>query len=593
MERLSIAAFVFAFAWAVAASAVAAPRALSGYEKESIRFALDEVHGELDPSPEGKSIESIEVVTLEVFEPRDPLPGFLNVFHATTRPDVVKQEVLLHPGERYDAARVEESERNLRERDQLSVVLIVPAKGSTPDRVRLVVVTKDVWSLRVNYEPLFVNGKLQAITFQPSEMNLFGRHKILYGNVEFGRATYVLGLGYTDPRIGGSRLQTQAEANLIFNCETNQVEGSTGTFSFGRPLYSTRTKWSWVAAASWEEGITRPAGTVGQSICAGRRAVPLDIAATRAVEAIPYQYRTDVLSSELAATRSFGILHKYDVAFGVEVNRQAYTPPDLAAYSPVVRAAFDKILPVSDTRLSPFVQLHAYETRFQRVIDSETLGLQEDYRLGHDVWLRAYPAARALGSTRNLLGIYGGLGYTLGVGDGLARAYATNTIELSRPDQTDGALGGGLRFVTPTLPFGRVVLDGQIIDRYENYLNPVLSLGGTTRLRGYRTSAFVGPNLVVGNVEVRSRPVEILSVQVGAVAFFDVGDAFRDFDQMQLKRGVGGGLRFAFPQVQRTVLRIDVGVPLDRNVPGAETSIVARFEQAFPMPALETPGLVQ
>jgi hypothetical protein len=61
---------------------------------------------------------------------------------------------------------------------------------------------------------------------------------------------------------------------------------------------------------------------------------------------------------------------------------------------------------------------------------------------------------------------------------------------------------------------------------------------------------------------------------------------------MSLKRGIGGGLRFAFPQIQRSVLRVDFGIPLDPRVAGAERSLVVEFEQAFDMPVLTSPGLV-
>ncbi|HEX4337457.1 MAG TPA: hypothetical protein VH062_16195 [Polyangiaceae bacterium] len=588
-----LAAWLVAGALGVARVASAA-EPLSDYEKESLRIGLEDTESQIDPSPANKVVEAIDVVNLDVIEPRDPAPAFLNWFHATSRPKIIEQDVLVRVGDRFDSGLVAETERNLRALRQLSVVLIVPTVGSAPDRVRLLVVAKDVWSLRVNWDPVFVNGALQSLYLQPSEENLLGHHKTLNGNILLGRATYSLGLGFIDPRIGGTRLQAAATANVIVNCRTGNVEGSDGSFSYGKPLYSTRTKWSWVAAAAWAEGIVRPAGTLGRSICSDDRAVPLDFASTRAQDAIPYQYREDVIAGQVGATRSFGSVFKSDVSFGLETDRRAYDPPELLAMRPrIVRDEFSALMPVSDTRISPFVQLHSYHNHFMRVLDLETMGLQEDYQLGHDIWLRAYPALRAVGSTRNLMGLYGGLGYTVPIVDGMARAYATTSLQLSSTSETDGAFQAGARFVTPRLPFGRVVLDGTILDRFDNYLNPNQALGGTTRLRGYRTQAFVGPNVVVANAEIRSRPIEILHVYVGAVAFYDVGDAFHSFQTMKLRQGAGGGLRFAFPQIQRSVFRLDLGVPLEPSDPDAETTVVAQFEQAFDVPQLASPGLVQ
>jgi outer membrane translocation and assembly module TamA len=102
--------------------------------------------------------------------------------------------------------------------------------------------------------------------------------------------------------------------------------------------------------------------------------------------------------------------------------------------------------------------------------------------------------------------------------------------------------------------------------------------------------------VVVANAEIRSKPIEILHVQLGAVAFYDVGDAFHSFSAMNLRQGAGGGIRLAFPQIQRSVFRIDVGVPLDPHDPDAETTIlasfqvVAAFEQAFGVPTILSPG---
>lgn len=580
------AALVLSCALGVASAASA--HDLSAYEKESIQIALREKHAEIDPDAEGKWIEDIDVVTLEVFEDRDPVPHFANWFHITTRSTVVAREVLLRPGERYDTSRAEESERNLREQRQLSVVLIVPIKGSYPDRVRLLVVTKDVWSLRLNWNPSFYGPRLRSIILQPSEENLAGRHKIWNATIGLGPLTYTLGMGFQDPRIAGSRLDASFAANVVFNCKTNDVEGSNGSFVYGQPLYSTRTKWSWVTAVTWNEGLVRPLGSIGQSICNGDRAAPVDF---KTAGLVPYQYHQDLLRGQISATRSFGIALKNDISFGLESNRREYRPPsELAFESPAVQAEFR--MPVSDTRLSPFVQLHAYENRYHRVIDLETLGLQEDYRLGHDVWLRAYPALRAAGSSRDLFGVFSGLGYTVPISDGLATAFATSTIEVSREETSDAQLEAGARVVTPRLPFGRVIADAYFLDRYKNYLNPLVSLGGLDRLRGYLPQAFVGPDAAVANFEIRSRPVEILSVQVGVAAFYDMGDTAIDVRDIRLRHGAGGGLRLAFPQIQRAVFRLDFGVPLNRGDPYGNANVTAQFEQAFNPPGVVSPDLV-
>src|SRR5205814_9045087 len=127
-----------------------APKEYSPYERSTIDRGLAQAHAEIDAAPEGKIVEAVEVITLDVIEDRDPAPRFLNWFHVTSRKNVIAREVLVQPGERYDPFRVDESARNLRDLPQISLVLCVAVKGSAPDRVRLLVITKDVWSIRLN-----------------------------------------------------------------------------------------------------------------------------------------------------------------------------------------------------------------------------------------------------------------------------------------------------------------------------------------------------------------------------------------------------------------------------------------------------------
>jgi hypothetical protein len=57
----------------------------SPYEEASIDEAAAQLETKPDSAPEGKIIEGIDVVTLDVIEPRDPAPAALNWLHATTR----------------------------------------------------------------------------------------------------------------------------------------------------------------------------------------------------------------------------------------------------------------------------------------------------------------------------------------------------------------------------------------------------------------------------------------------------------------------------------------------------------------------------
>ncbi len=586
-----------------ATNSVASTRRYSPLESERIRRALAQVEGKLDPEPEGKRIESIEVVTLPVFEPEDPVPQFLNWFHVTTRGYVIEREVLFRVGSRYDQRVSDEVERNLRALLLFSVVVALPVAGSSPDSVRYVVVTKDVWSLRVGWDGRVNKGVIDYLSLQPTERNLFGTGRQLFGTLIFGRRTYTVGGGFYEPRLAGSRTRILVKADAVVNCESGEVEGSSGSFQYSRPLYSTRTPWSYATSVAWSDGQSplSVTGNLGGAICSAKSAEEIPVGLSSGSTALlPNQYFYDSQAFTQTFTRSYGYRYKTNLSFGLEASRVAYggvaltnvragpseepgplTQAEIAA----ARAFYGRILPISDTRLSPFFELASFTTDFHRDINSETLALQEDVvRLGHIADVRVYPALEALGSTRNLLGLEATASYATQVRTGYLKVSASHFVEISRPQQTDATLSFALRLTSPRLPVGRFIYDARLIDHYRNYRNTNLGLGGTTRLRGYQTTAAVGSHYVVGNLEFRTRPVEIFSAQLAGVVFHDMGDAFDDFGELDFRHGVGAGLRFLAPQLDRDVFRLDVGVPVPFDAPGGETTVIATFGQAFSVP---------
>src|SRR5690606_3671535 len=201
--------------------------------------------------------------------------------------------------------------------------------------------------------------------------------------------------------------------------------------------------------------------------------------------------------------------------------------PEFSGVSESALQTFARVVvPPSDTRISPFVQLRAHSARLHRLLDVETLSLQEDLRLGHDALLRLYPASEALASSRSLVGVHWSLSYSVPLGTGFGRAKAGATLELAERNQNDVVFDAGARFVSPRAGAGRVHLDALWLDRVRNYKNiPPYALGGENRLRGYEYSLLQGDKIVSLNAEFRSVPWELFGVHVGGVAFYDVGDA--------------------------------------------------------------------
>ncbi len=586
--RAALVLFALAFAFApheAAAQTTTIVSERSEYEEERIDTALIRLGREVEPSPEGKIVEGIDVMALEVIEVDDPAPRFLNVLHATTRADILRREVLLDVGEPYRQYRLEETVRSLRTFQQLSLVVAVPVKGSAPDRVRILLVTKDVWSLRTNFDIKLSSGGLDLLRFEPTERNIAGTLNSAVTRFELFPATVTLGAIYIAPRFSRYRLYSLVEGNVIVNRDTGVLEGSYGRVIVGTPQYSVDTKTLFSIDTKWNNSYVRR--------YVGAHLANFEADATPGPDPIPDKFHARDFTETLSIERSFGRAHKVDLNVGAEISVHKTIGLDPARYSPEVVAEYAaKRLPTSDSRAAPWVQLRAYESRFLRLHDVDLLGFEEDYKLGYDAWARIYPVTRALGSSRNFFGVAGAAQYVAPLYDGFARATVEGIAELTTDGNAEPTLyvAANAQLVTPRIAnVARIVLDAIAVGRPRNYLNLRSGIGGESRLRGYPTGAFLGENLVAYNVELRSAPVEFLACQLGAAAFFDMGDAF-DGRDIRVKSSAGFGLRGLAPQLDRKVMRIDVAFPMVRGAGQGPVGFFVAFEQAFPIGGLATSG---
>ncbi len=535
---------------------------LSSYERDTLDTVLKKIGREVDPAAEGKTLEAVDVVTLEVFGESDGFFQIANIIHATTLPPILKREVLLRIGQRYSTELADETARNIRGLPQNSLVLVVPLKGSRDGAVRLLVLTKDVWSLRLSWDVKASSAGLDTLRLEPSETNLGGTHQTIAGRFVLRPETYTLGTAFRVPRLQGHRIAVGADINVIMNQASGQPEGSYGSTYVTRPLFSTRTEWSWLVSNDFRnERIRRYVDT---------RVALFNARSTPERDALRDEYQSERFTETVAVTRSFGLEHKQDITLGMEMSRRAYhVPVQAVARFPdeVIRDYERARLPRSDTRVGPALRARFFETRFKHLLDFETLGLQEDVRLGYDVTLRASPVLEGLGSTRTFLGTYAAAQYTWAISDGIIRVGAELLNEFEEDRIADGAVNGDLRIHSPSLGIGRVVFDATVLSRYRNYLNRTALLGGEGRLRGYPTSFFSGKDFLSANLEFRSRSVKVISVLLGMAAFMDVGHAFDGFDQMRPQQSTGLGLRILFPQFDRVVFRADAAVPITHHLP--------------------------
>lgn len=565
----------------------------SAYEKETIRRALAASKLTLDPAPEGKIIDHIDTMRFDVFEDRDPIPEkfigiparkILNSLHYTSRDYVIRREMLIHEGEEYVQVLVDETARNMRARMplQVSVVVIVPIKTEDPDKVSILIITKDVWSLRLSFDFSATPGGLENFLLVPQETNLFGRHHTVSTRFQYQPESYTIGGGYNIPRFGLSWIGASLAGNVIINRRSGDAEGVSVSASAGQDLYSTRATWAWGVSGGYTNLISRRYSNA--------RVATFDSKTTDERDGIPAEYRSRAYTASVFVTRSFGWAVKNNFSLSLVGRGSSYDPGDLSRFNPAAAADFvQRLVPVGETRVYPMLSWATFKNDFLRTIDIATLALQEDYRLGHDVSLSIYPIFRALGSTRDVLGVSGKAGYAVAMGDGMAGASVSAFSETEDGTTTDGSYSATFGAATPRFKVGRIVMNASILNRYRNYLRSRSFTGGDDRLRGYPSNFFFGKDTLFYNIEFRSTSIDILSCQVGGVLFYDAGDAVDGFSALRAKQSTGFGIRALFPQLNRMVFRADLAFPLQRG-PFPETGVDTRvdpvgfyfaFNQAF------------
>jgi hypothetical protein len=597
-RRIVTALRVASFCVVLVAARVAGaePAGLSAYEAITLRQAAARV-GASDvvvEAPEGKLVERVDIVILDVFDEQDPVPDAVNVFHATTREFVIRQELLFDAGQPYSSARADESARNLRTIRQLSLVLVLPVEGSSPDRVRVLVITKDVWSLRLNWDIEGSAGKngptITRFVLAPTEENFLGTHTTVGALFTLDPGAYSFGLSAAKRRLFGSDIELNAAGGVIYGRATGEPEGSYGTFTYGAPLRRTSDRWGWGVGVTFLDDVARRYDETG-------KVQRFDAEVTPENDALPIEYARERFQGGVEVVRSFGVSDKFDVTLGAEADRRLSRYQHRPGADPAAEQELvDEWLPVNDTRISPFAQLRTQRERFFHGFDLETLALQEDYRLGPEALLRVYPASSAAGSTRDLVGLTSGFSYTAGFADGLVRAVVLNNVEYEFHGDHQATLSAQIHVASPRFAFARFVADGVVADAYENYLNTHYVLGGDTRLRGYPLSGFEGSlrgtSIGAANAELRTTSVDIFSMHVGLAAFFDAAGAADALDQLSFQQSAGLGLRILFPYFDRTVFRADWGFPLSSGYSTLPGALFVTFGQAFSMPELSRPSVM-
>lgn len=562
------------------------PSELGGYEKQALATALIRRGLVVDPAPAGKVLDRIHVVNLDVFSEREGFLQWFNIFHWTTREYVVAREVLLQPGELWDEELVAETKRKISDPLFTTLVVVVPVIAQTDGKVDLLVVTRDIWSLRMNSQFEVQDQVLTLLSISLSENNVFGFRKQAAFVFDMDLGQFSLGPQYVDKNIAGSRLQLLTRWSALFSRSTQEFEGTSSTTLLSYPLWSLRSKWG--ASLS----VTHFDSTVRQFF--GPDIRRYDNPDTVELEAIPRRFDFRTLTVETSGVRSFGdaIKHRVTVGHALSVRRPSlqddFGLDGLAMPTrervEIARDAFVRdVLPRSERVSGLFARYNLFTPRFIVYRNIDSYDLPEDARLGPELTLEASTALELLGSEDNFVGVGAGVGWTWDLAqDGAVGVSVNGSGRIDGSDFRDGNAGGSLRVVTPRVADAfRVVARAAYAQLIDDTNNSFLSVGGDSGLRGYAIAQFTGQLRARGNVEIRSMPIPILFTRAGALAFWDVGHAADSIDDLVLHHDVGVGLRAIVPQLQPVVFRLDYAIPLTGDEAGFPGRFSAGIAQAF------------
>ena len=167
----------------------------------------------------------------------------MNSLHINTRSSVLRQELLFETGDRFDAARLQESERNLRQLGILTEVTVAPI-DTTNGEVDVKVTTREVWTLGLSLSFALASSGDLRWDLSLTEKNFLG-----YGTVVRGGIGQGLDADYGRIYIRQNRL-LRSPVTVEFNYD-DRSDGFNRWAAVTVPFRADNQAWS-VVAKGWD-----------------------------------------------------------------------------------------------------------------------------------------------------------------------------------------------------------------------------------------------------------------------------------------------------------------------------------------------------
>jgi len=465
------------------------------------------------PAP---AIDTIIVVNRNVFDLQDPdAPGFLarlaNRLHVPTRTGVIRRTLLLNPGDRYDSARVAESERALRGLHVFSRVRFDTTR--LDGRLALRVATTDGWSTKPQLGYSSSGGSVSWLVGLVED-NLLGTATSLTAVYNDTPDRSIFSLGYVNPYFFARRARLSAEYK-------GKSDGRRGQWLAGVPFYETAAP----------RALLTDGQAASERILRFRNGSPLDTLERRGLR-VGVTTGLAVHATTRGYTRLWlaGAWRRDNFAREDSTRSPTFVFPDSAFGT--VGAGID----LGHVRFQVLERFNSYARR-------EDVDLSQLFHLG--LW--AAPRAWGYGPASAGVGVElrGQLSALWPGGFVVLRAGANGVFTAGVPDS--GRVSGGLTVASQNLPKQTLVLhlEGAGLRRPSagEEFDLLTSQSGP---RVFAIHQFTGTRMVWLAVEDRVLLADELwgIAGVGVAPFFDYGGAWYAGDPSRVGSDVGLALRF-------------------------------------------------
>lgn len=550
---------------------------LSSYEKERVDRALAKHGLTIDTQPEGKRLGEFYAHTDLPFGEREGILRHLNVLHVNTRDFVLLRQVLFKKDENYNERLVAQTERELLDPNVRSFALVFPVQKQgeeEADVVHMLVVSRDVHSLKLTTNLQLSGGVLSQLGVGLIESNFLGTNKMF--GLNFRLMQYVMELQaiFRDPDLFYSNHELWFDESLLLNAQTGKYEGVCGHLIFEYPLDAETTSWGYRFQLdhAYEPRVDFQ----------GAQVRLFEVPGTG--EKAERKYRWLEVRGRALVTRSYGVEFKHNISFGYGLNwfrPTVFENFNLSGGS--LQAFIDDVMPISEFQSFLTLGYSHFQNRFVAFYDYDTFGLEELIQLGPNLSVSAQFAAKPLLSDANFIRPALSAQYTWNPIPGMLVNAGVDGETRIQDGLINNRIQGSLSFASPVLfGAGRLVGSALFSKWYLDENNRMFTLGSDNGLRGMPLAYYLGNNFLRTNLEFRSVSWLVWLFRVGGVAFYDFGGAFSDTDLWGLTHSLGLGARILFLPFNRSVLRVDVAVPVDGPRFGfSNTLVTLGLGQAF------------